>query len=83
MSSTTGTGGGGDSSDASGGTASAAEGPISDPNTWATGDDQATGKQKGYIAVMAKEAGETPPSGSLGKSEASKKIEELKDKTGM
>ena len=57
--------------------------PIQDPNTWSTGDDAATGKQTGYIAVMAKEAGEQPPSGQMGKSEASKKIEELKEKTGM
>ena len=57
--------------------------PIQDPTTWATGDDQATGKQKGYIAVMAKQAGESVPSGGIGKTEASKKIEELKEKTGM
>ncbi len=60
-----------------------ADEPIQDPNTWATGDDAATGKQTGYIAVMAKEAGEAPPQGQMGKSEASKKIEELKEKTGM
>ena len=57
--------------------------PIQDPNTWSTGDDAATGKQTGYIAVMAKEAGEAPPSDKMGKTEASKKIEELKEKTGM
>ncbi len=57
--------------------------PIQDPNTWATGDDKATGKQQGYIAVMAKEAGEKVPGEGMGKTEASKKIEELKGKTGM
>ena len=57
--------------------------PIQDPHTWATGDYAATGKQTGYIAVMAKEAGEEVPQGQMGKSEASKKIEELKEKTGM
>lgn len=56
--------------------------PIQDPKGWATGDDPATGKQMGYVAVMAKEAGEQVP-GQMGKSEASMKIEELKGKTGM
>jgi hypothetical protein len=58
--------------------------PIQDPKTWATGDDPATGKQMGYIAVMAKKAGEVVPSEKdMGKSEASQKIEQLKKKTGM
>ena len=56
--------------------------PIQDPNTWSTGDDKATGKQMGYVAVMAKKAGENVPS-EMGKTEASQKIEELKGKTGM
>ena len=57
--------------------------PIQDPKTWTTGDDPATGKQTGYIAVMAKEAGEEPPKENMGKSEASQRIGELKEKTGM
>lgn len=57
--------------------------PIQDPKGWATGDDPASGKQTGYIAVMAKEAGEEPPKGEMGKTEASQKIGELKEKTGM
>ncbi|KAL8776073.1 MAG: hypothetical protein Q9194_003392 [Teloschistes cf. exilis] len=56
--------------------------PIQNPDTWTTGDDKATGKQMGYVAVMAKKAGESVPD-SMGKTEASKKIEELKEKTGM
>ncbi|KAL8761222.1 MAG: hypothetical protein Q9184_002654, partial [Pyrenodesmia sp. 2 TL-2023] len=56
--------------------------PIQDPKTWSTGDDKATGKQVGYVAVMAKKAGEEVP-GQMGKTEASQKIEELKGKTGM
>ncbi|KAL8705894.1 MAG: hypothetical protein Q9201_001042 [Fulgogasparrea decipioides] len=56
--------------------------PIQNPDTWTTGDDKATGKQMGYVAVMAKKAGESVPE-SLGKTDASKKIEELKEKTGM
>ena len=57
--------------------------PIQDPKGWATGDDPATGKQTGYIAVMAKEAGEEVKTQGMGKTEASEKIEELKGKTGM
>ncbi|KAL8849620.1 MAG: hypothetical protein Q9221_005387 [Calogaya cf. arnoldii] len=56
--------------------------PIQNPDTWTTGDDKATGKQMGYVAVMAKKAGESVPS-EMGKTDASKKIEELKEKTGM
>ena len=47
------------------------------------GDDPATGKQMGYIAVMAQKAGEAKPTEGMGKTEASQKIEELKAKTGM
>lgn len=65
-----------------GGTASAGE-PIQDPDTWTTGGDKATGKQTGYIAAMAREAGEEVETKGLGKTEASKKIGELKGKTGM
>lgn len=73
--------GAGGSSGGSGNAASAGE-PIQDPSTWTTGDEGATGKQMGYIAVMAKKANEEVP-GKMGKSEASEKIGELKDKTGM
>lgn len=55
--------------------------PVTDPKNWATGDEPATSKQVGYIAVMAKDAGEPVPK-ELNKSEASQKIEELKSKTG-
>jgi len=57
--------------------------PIQDPNTWSTGDDKATGRQQGYIAAMAREAGEKIPAEGMGKTEASQKIGELKEKTGM
>ena len=57
--------------------------PIQDPDSWTTGADRATGKQTGYIAAMAREAGEEVETGGMGKTEASKKIGELKDKTGM
>lgn len=64
------------------GAATAGE-PIQNPETWSTGEDQATGKQTGYIAAMSREAGEKVETGQMGKGEASKKIGELKEKTGM
>ena len=42
-----------------------------------------TASRTGYIAVMAKQAGEDPPKADMSKTEASEKIEELKKKTGM
>lgn len=57
--------------------------PIQNPDTWSTGDDQATGKQTGYIAAMAQKAGQKVDTQGMGKTDASKKIEELKDHTGM
>ena len=57
--------------------------PIQHPDTWTTGNDKATGKQTGYIAAMAREAGQEVETGGMGKSEASKVIGELKEKTGM
>lgn len=57
--------------------------PIQNPNSWTTGDDKATPKQTGYIAAMAREAGEKIQTGGMGKTEASKAIGELKEKTGM
>ncbi len=61
----------------------AAGAPIQDPDGWSTGGDAATGKQTGYIAAMAREAGEEVETGGMGKTEASKRIGELKEKTGM
>ena len=57
--------------------------PIQNPDSWATGDDKATGKQTGYIAAMAREAGDKVETEGMGKTDASKKIGELKEKTGM
>lgn len=57
--------------------------PLQNPDSWTTGDDPASGKQTGYIAAMAREAGAKVPTEGMTKTEASKKIEELKEKTGM
>ena len=73
----------GNAADTSGSKAGGVGGAIQDPDGWATGDDPATGKQTGYIAVMAKEAGAQVKTQGMGKTEASKRIEDLKEKTGM
>lgn len=57
--------------------------PIQDPDSWTTGGESATGKQTGYIQVMAREAGESIDTTGMGKTDASKTIEQLKEKTGM
>lgn len=52
-----------------------------DPDQWVTGDESMTGPQASYLRTLAQEAGE-PVDESLSKAEASKKIDELQDKTG-
>ncbi|WVF66539.1 hypothetical protein IAT40_001279 [Kwoniella sp. CBS 6097] len=55
---------------------------LDHPENWATGDDPATEKQKGFIKVLEKQKGSGAVSGDvehMGKSEASERIEELKE----
>jgi hypothetical protein len=54
---------------------------IKDPDTWTTGDEEMTGAQKSYLKTLSDQAGETFDEG-LTKAEASKKIDELQEKTG-
>jgi hypothetical protein len=54
---------------------------IKDPNEWSTGDESMTGAQRSYLKTLADEAGEEVDE-SLTKADASKKIEELQEKTG-
>ena len=54
---------------------------IKDPDTWTTGDEPMTGAQKSYLHTLAEEAHEEV-SDDLTKAEASKKIDELQEKTG-
>jgi hypothetical protein len=54
---------------------------IKDPDDWTTGEEPMTGAQKSYLHTLAGEAGETVEE-DLTKAEASKRIEELQDKTG-
>jgi hypothetical protein len=52
-----------------------------DPDQWVTGDEAMTGAQRSYLHTLAEEAGE-PVDDNLTKAEASKQIEQLKEKTG-
>ena len=52
-----------------------------DPDDWVTGDESMTGPQASYLRTLAQEAGE-PVDESLTKAEASKKIDELQERTG-
>ena len=54
---------------------------IKDPEDWKTGDEAMTGAQRSYLQTLAEEAGEEVDL-NLTKAEASKKIDELQQKTG-
>jgi hypothetical protein len=54
---------------------------IKDPDEWTTGEEPMTGAQESYLHTLASEAGEEIEPG-LTKAEASKRIDELQEKTG-
>ena len=54
---------------------------LKDPEDWTTGDEPMTGAQESYLHTLASEAGESVDD-DLTKAEASKRIDELQDKTG-
>jgi hypothetical protein len=54
---------------------------IKDPDDWVTGEEPMTGAQRSYLHTLAEEAGERVDD-ALTKAEASKKIDELQEKTG-
>jgi hypothetical protein len=55
--------------------------PEKDPDDWTTGDEPMTGPQRSYLETLSREAGEEPPD-QLTKAEASKRIDELQERTG-
>ena len=55
--------------------------PAKDPDEWVTGDEPMTGPQESYLSTLAQEAGEDVDT-ELTKAEASKRIDELQDRTG-
>ncbi len=52
-----------------------------DPDEWVTGDESMTDAQASYLRTLATEAGEDVDD-DLTKAEASKKIDELQERTG-
>jgi hypothetical protein len=60
---------------------SASSNTIKDPDNWTTGDEPATGAQQSYLNTLASEANEDVPE-DLTKADASKRIDELQEKTG-
>jgi Protein of unknown function (DUF3072) len=59
----------------------AMQNPEKNPEDWTTGEEPMTGPQRSYLQTLCREAGEefNP---DLTKAEASKKIDELQEKTG-
>ena len=53
-----------------------------DPDDWVTGDEPATGAQQSYLSTLAQEAGEEIETDGLTKADASKRIDELQERTG-
>ena len=54
---------------------------IKDPADWSTGQEPMTGAQQSYLHTLATEAGETVDE-ELTKAEASRRIDQLQEKTG-
>ena len=54
---------------------------VKHPDDWVTGDEPITGAQASYLKTLSEEAGEELDD-SLTKAEASKKIDQLQEKTG-
>jgi hypothetical protein len=54
---------------------------IKNPDEWTTGGEEMTGAQRSYLNTLSQEAGEQVDE-ELTKAEASKKIDELQQKTG-
>ena len=54
---------------------------VKDPDEWKTGDEPMTGAQRSYLKTLSDEAKEDLDE-NLTKAEASKRIDELQQKTG-
>ena len=52
-----------------------------DPDDWVTGDEPMTGAQASYLKTLSEEAGEAFDP-SMTKADASKRIDELQERTG-
>ncbi|MGB3721217.1 MAG: DUF3072 domain-containing protein [Pacificimonas sp.] len=54
---------------------------VKDPDNWTTGDEKMTGAQASYLKTLSEEAG-VDFNPEMSKADASKRIDELQDKTG-
>ncbi len=54
---------------------------VKDPDDWATGEEPMTGAQKSYLKTLSEQANEAFDD-TLNKADASKRIDELQEKTG-
>jgi hypothetical protein len=52
-----------------------------DPESWTTGEEPMTGAQRSYLHTLAEESGEEVED-DLTKAEASKRIDDLRERTG-
>jgi hypothetical protein len=53
-----------------------------DPEDWVSGDEPMTGAQGSYLKTLSEQTGENRYEDGLTKAEASKRIDELKQKLG-
>lgn len=57
---------------------------IKDPSDWTTGDEPMTGAQEPYLKTLARRVGKTGEKAmTRTKAEASEKIDELREMTGL
>jgi hypothetical protein len=54
-----------------------------DPQDWVTGDEPMTGAQASYLETLGRQAGEDVAGEDLTKAEASRRIDELRQKAGL
>jgi uncharacterized protein YidB (DUF937 family) len=56
---------------------------VKDPRDWVTGDEPMTGAQQSYLETLGRQAGHPVDAEDLSKAEASEKIDELRQETGL
>ena len=55
---------------------------VKDPSDWTTGDEPMTGAQASYLKTLSEKT-DTPYEDGLSKAEASKRIDALREKSGL
>ena len=55
---------------------------VKDPDDWTTGDEPMTGAQASYLKTLSEKTN-TPYEDGLGKAEASKRIDALREQAGL